>query len=480
MDKKRFWIPVLICVVALVLFSAAAAWNSGTNEYTMQVTLEGDREIFLEYGQPYEELGAKAAFFGTHLHKEPEVVDVETSGEVDTAKVGTYTVRYTALYGDYVGTAYRRIHVVDTQAPTITLVADPEHYTLPTETYKEEGYSASDGYDGDLTDQVKRTATKEAVTYTVKDASGNMTSVTRQIVYDDPIPPELKLKGKDFVVVNAGNDYKEPGYTATDNCDGDITGRVKISGSVNTFKPGKYTLTYTVKDSYDNAVSTTRTVFVKEREVNKVNNTSNAKKVIYLTFDDGPGSETPRLLDILKKYNVRATFFVVNTRYISTIKRAAAEGHTIAIHTTTHNFKEIYASEDAYFKDLYKMQDIIKKYTGKTSTLIRFPGGSSNTISSFNSGIMTRLTCEVEEKGFQYFDWNVDSDDAGRTRTSYGVYSNVVSGIGSKKQAVVLMHDIKSYTIDAIERIIVWGLDNGYTFLPLSADSPTFHHSVNN
>ena len=112
--------------------------------------------------------------------------------------------------------------------------------------------------------------------------------------------------------------------------------------------------------------------------------------------------------------------------------------------------------------------------------LMRFPGGSSNTISSFNPGIMTRLTKAVEEKGFRYFDWNVDSNDAGGARTASKVYSNVVSGIGDKKAAVVLMHDIKSYTIDAIEKIIVWGLDNGYTFLPLTADSPTCHHGVNN
>lgn len=467
-------------MVAATILVALAAWNCIDNEYTMQVTLNGEREIILEYGQTYEELGASATFFGTRLQQEPVDVEITVSNEVDTGIVGTYTIRYMAQHKGCVGTAYRRVHVVDTQAPTITLVSDPEHYTLPTETYAEEGFSAYDGYDGDITAQVKRNATKDAVTYTVKDSSGNMSSVTRQIVYDDPIPPELHLKGESFVVISAGDDYKEPGYAAADNCDGDITGRVTVSGSVNTFKTGKYTLTYSVKDSYENAVSTTRTVFVKEREVKKINNTDNPQKVIYLTFDDGPGEETPRLLDVLKKYNVQATFFVVNTKYISTIQRTAQEGHTVAIHTATHKFKEIYASEEAFFQDLYKMQEIIENHTGQSPMLMRFPGGSSNTISSFNPGIMTRLTKAVEEKGFQYFDWNVDSNDAGGARTASKVYSNVVSGIGDKKAAVVLMHDIKSYTIDAIEKIIVWGLDNGYTFLPLTADSPTCHHGVNN
>lgn len=480
MGSKRFWIILLICLAVSTILATTVTGVWYGNEHTLQVTLEGQQEIVLEYGQTYEEPGASATYFGGLLLNEPVAVEVTTSDTVDTATVGTYTLCYTAQYRGRERKAYRSVHVVDTQAPTITLVSDPEHYTFPNETYAEEGYTAFDDYDGDLTDRVERVETAEAVTYTVSDSSGNTVSVTRQIVYDDPVLPELNLQGESFVVISTGDDYKEPGYAATDNCDGDITDRVVVSGSVDTSKPGKYTLTYSVKDTYDNEVSDTRTVFVKERGVNKVNKPSDAQKVIYLTFDDGPGPETPRLLDILKKYNVQATFFVVNTRYISTIERTAREGHTVAIHTATHKFHEVYASEEAYFSDLYKMQDVIQNYTGQTPMLLRFPGGSSNTISRFNKGIMTKLTKSVEEKGFCYFDWNVDSDDAGRARSAEEVYSNVVSGIGQKKKSVVLMHDIKSYTIDAIEEIIVWGLDNGYTFLPLSADSPGCHHSVQN
>ena len=207
---------------------------------------------------------------------------------------------------------------------------------------------------------------------------------------------------------------------------------------------------------------------------------SNAEKIIYLTFDDGPGPETERLLDILKKYNVQATFFVVNTAYISTIQRAAQEGHTIAMHTMTHRFKEIYASEEAFFADLYGMQAVIQSYTGTAPMLMRFPGGSSNTISSFNEGIMTRLTQQVTEKGFVYFDWNVDSKDAGGASSPLEVFNNVTYSVSNKTESVVLMHDIKSYTVDAIEPIIVWALENGYTFLPLTETCPTCHHPVHN
>jgi peptidoglycan/xylan/chitin deacetylase (PgdA/CDA1 family) len=172
---------------------------------------------------------------------------------------------------------------------------------------------------------------------------------------------------------------------------------------------------------------------------------------------------------------------VTNTGRISIIQRAAEEGHAIGIHSASHSYSEIYANEEAYFADLYKMQDIIKKHTGQTITLLRFPGGSSNTTSCYyNKGIMTRLTKLVEEKGFTYFDWNVGSNDTGGASTAKQVYNNVVSGIGNKQNSVVLMHDIKSHSVDAVEAIIVWGLENGYTFRPLSPDSYTAHHGVAN
>lgn len=315
------------------------------------------------------------------------------------------------------------------------------------------------------------------------DSSGNCTTVTRPIVYNDPVPPVLVLNGDSEVSIGKGRQYREPGYTATDNCDGDITDRVIVTGSVDRTTPGNYTLTYTVKDSYENTVSVSRTVCVEKTPGDPIPAPEVIVpdgKVIYLTFDDGPGPRTPELLDILKKYNVKATFFVVNTGYIGTIKRAAEEGHSIAIHTKTHNFRKIYASENAYYEDLYAMQDIITAHTGKVTTLLRFPGGSSNTISRFNWGIMSRLTKSVVDNGFQYFDWNVDSNDAGGASTANEVFNNVINGVSKRQTSIVLQHDIKGFSIEAVERIICWGLENGYTFLPLDPTSPGCHHGVNN
>ena len=485
---KKTWVKVLLWIVALILvvFAAAAGLQFGlslVNEYTLSVTLNDAQEITLVYPEIYSEPGATALLKGTVFHKEAIPVDVKITSQPEEGQLGTFLVKYTATYKNVVETAYRRVHIVDTQSPVISLVADPQRYTLPTETYQEEGFTAVDDYDGDITDRVIRTETKEKVTYTVCDASGNYTTVERPIVYNDPIAPEITLKGEEIITITEGETYQEPGFTATDNCDGDLTDRVEVTGNVNRHLAGNYTVVYSVKDAYDNLTSVSRTVCVKPADGGKIPPPEvviPSGKVIYLTFDDGPGPDTPKLLDILKHYNIKATFFVVNTKYIDTIKRTAAEGHSLAIHTATHVFKDIYASEEAYFEDLYKMRGIIKDLTGVETTLLRFPGGSSNTVSNFNKGIMTRLTEAVVDKGFQYFDWNVDSKDAGGAKTAEQVVENVIGGIGDKKISIVLQHDIKDFSIDAVERIIVWGLNNGYTFLPLEPNSPGSHHGINN
>ena len=116
---------------------------------------------------------------------------------------------------------------------------------------------------------------------------------------------------------------------------------------------------------------------------------------------------------------------------------------------------------------------------GEYTTLFRFPGGSSNTVSNFNPGIMSRLTKTMTDMGYYYFDWNVTSGDAGETTDTDEVYWNVVNGCGSNVN-VVLQHDIKGFSVAAVERIIIWGLNNGYQFLPLEESSYGAHHGVNN
>lgn len=205
-------------------------------------------------------------------------------------------------------------------------------------------------------------------------------------------------------------------------------------------------------------------------------------KVIYLTFDDGPGPYTSALLDVLKRYNVKATFFVTGAwpDYYDMIGRAYDEGNSVGVHSFSHDYRKIYDSEEAFFDDFDAMEDIIKEQTGKKTKLLRFPGGSSNTVSSFNPGIMSALTAEVEDRGYTYVDWNVYSGDAGETTDTETIKQNVENGCLEHQSSIVLQHDIKDYSVSAVEDIIVWGLNNGYVFLPLDEDSPTAHHVINN
>lgn len=212
----------------------------------------------------------------------------------------------------------------------------------------------------------------------------------------------------------------------------------------------------------------------------------NAKGIIYLTFDDGPSSDiTPQILDILEQKKIKATFFVVNysNQNEELIKREANTGQTIGLHGYTHTYSEVYQSTDTCMENFKKIQEKVMQATGKKSNIIRFPGGSSNTVSKkYCEGVMTDLTQRVVNEGFKYFDWNVDSNDAGNAKTSEDVYNNVISGIKENRRNVVLMHDFtkNEKTVNALSSIIDYGLENGYVFRKITDETPMVTHSVNN
>ena len=475
--KKALWIIVSCVLIFLILIGFTAAPQLHDPNGDLLILVNGEKDIYIEYGDYFQDLGAVATYTD-EFDKTSVSVPVEVSGQVDTQKLGDYSIQYTAKAGDSIATAHRDVHVIDTVSPIITLVTNPDAYTLPNQPYQEEGFTATDNYDGDITARVERSEKDGVITYTVSDSSGNTHTVTRTIHYYDPTPPELQLLGNSTIVLMGGEEYKEPGFTASDDVDGDLTSAVSVSGNVDTRRSGVYILTYSVSDSFGNSISAERTIYVIPSSSESVEGNGG---YIYLTFDDGPSNHTSRLLDILAKYGVKATFFVVNTGNIDIISRAAAEGHTVAIHTTTHNFSQVYASDEAYMNDLLTMQEIIFQRTGQRPMMFRFPGGSSNTVSrTYNVGIMSRLTQNLQAMGFQYYDWNVDSRDAGGASTADEVFYNVVSGISKNQTSIVLQHDIYGFSVSAVEKIIAWGLANGYTFLPLTMGSPTSHHGVRN
>ena len=478
--RKRLKILAVVLLLALLGTAALLVWDSHSSY--IEFDAENFSNVTLEYGAEYQYPEVQAYYKTPILNAKGTPVEVTREGEVDLTHLGTYELTYSADYRGVTKTETLKIEIVDTVAPVITLVSDPEHFTSPIAAYEEEGFTAVDNYDGDITKKVVSKEENGVVTYTVADSSGNETTVTRTIVYKDVVPPKITLSGESRIYVELGGSFKEPGYKATDDCDGDITKKVTVKGKVDTNKKGEYTLEYTVEDSYGNKAKAKRTVLVYEKQ-SKVPTVNPGDKVVYLTFDDGPGAYTSKLLDILDKYGVKVTFFVTNqySSYQRMIAQEAKRGHTVAIHTYSHKYSEVYASVNAYFKDLQKMSDICEAQTGKKPTIIRFPGGTSNTISkNYCKGIMTQLKQEVEVRGYYYCDWNVDSNDAGGAKTASAVASNVISGIKDHKVSVVLQHDIYGYSVEAVEEIIIWGLANGYTFLPLEESSPMVHHRANN
>ena len=300
----------------------------------------------------------------------------------------------------------------DTESPVITLEYKSDYTVLPGAEYEEEGFSATDNRDGDLTDRVERTVMEDKICYKVSDRAGNITVRYRDIPFE-------------FGKGDSSEDFPD------------------------------------IKCSDPNAKG----------------------KVVYLTFDDGPGPYTEQLLDTLDRYGAKVTFFVTGAKpaYENMIQKEDAAGHSVGIHTLTHDFEKIYSSDKAFWKDISQMQEIVERQTGHKTNLMRFAGGSSNSISAnYTPGIMTLLTEQAPQKGFQYFDWNISSGDGGTEGSSRMVIENITSHLADVDPCVILCHDTKEYTVNAMKYLIPWLINNGYSLQPLQFDSMPAHHGVQN
>ncbi|MCC8181967.1 MAG: polysaccharide deacetylase [Clostridiales bacterium] len=209
--------------------------------------------------------------------------------------------------------------------------------------------------------------------------------------------------------------------------------------------------------------------------------------VIYLTFDDGPSSTiTAEILDVLEENCVQATFFIVDYSEdkLPLLERMIEDGDTVGIHAMDHDYEACYSSEDAYLDGVEELKEKLYQDTGYEAFCLRFPGGSSNTISvNYNEGIMTRLTQRVADLGMEYFDWNVDSEDAsGNGVPDSTLVTNVTSELKKGRDNIVLMHDAngKKTTVQALQSIINYGRENGYTFKAIDRSTTPVHHRVGN
>lgn len=192
-------------------------------------------------------------------------------------------------------------------------------------------------------------------------------------------------------------------------------------------------------------------------------------KVVYLTFDDGPSNLTIPVLDVLDRYGIKATFFVVgktSEEDKEALRQTVDRGHTLAVHTYTHQYEEIYASPEAYLSDFSRMRDLIYDTTGVEPSIYRYAGGSVN---SYNKKTARAITEEMNRRGYTYYDWNVDSGDAQHGATAESIYQNVISRTTKYEKAIVLMHNssVKKDTLDQLPRIIETLQAKGYRFAAL-------------
>lgn len=408
--------------------------------------------------------------------------EVEAQGTVDVSTVGTYSLVYQASRLPFSRTVEVTVDVVDRTAPVLEILGTnpvpgcPGH---PGAGYEDEGATASDNNDGDLTGSIQVDTRDDAIVYTVRDAAGNEATATRELTQDDSTPPLVELAGDVETRIYQGSSFTEPGHSATDNCAGDLTGSVAVSGSVDRSRVGVYTLTYSVTDETGNTGTATRTVQV-------VQPPSDGKTRVYLTFDDGPlAGSTDQFLDVLQKENVKATFFVTlghtGAAADKLLQREVNEGHQIALHTASHVYSDLYSSEDAYFADLVKVHDHVLEVTGVDARVVRFPGGSSNTISAnYSQGIMTRLAAALPERGYRYIDWNVDSGDGAGLTDHDALLENLKSETKAGRANVVLMHDTHPTSAAVLKKYIEWCRSQGYSFGVVDMAGPDVHHTISN
>ncbi|MBD5519664.1 MAG: polysaccharide deacetylase [Lachnospiraceae bacterium] len=213
------------------------------------------------------------------------------------------------------------------------------------------------------------------------------------------------------------------------------------------------------------------------------NSPEDGVRKVYLTFDDGPSSNTGRILDILAEYNVKATFFVIGKEeeeYQSLYKRIVDEGHTLGMHSYSHKYNEIYQSVDSYAQDMSKLQEFLYDTTGVWCRVCRFPGGSSNTTGMVD---MHELIDYLDEQDITYYDWNISSGDAsGGYISTDTILHNCLANLSKHREAIILMHDAsnKNTTVEALPTLIerIQAMDETI-IVPITEDTEPIQHISN-
>ena len=211
---------------------------------------------------------------------------------------------------------------------------------------------------------------------------------------------------------------------------------------------------------------------LSQEQIEKISKiyTANDGKRVFLTFDDGPSKTvTPLILDLLKKENIKATFFVLGynaERNPEILKRVYAEGHYIANHGYSHKYNEIYNSVDTVIYEYNKTEQCIKNALDNqnyNSRVFRFPGGS---VGGKYNQIKQEAKEVLKQNNVAFLDWNALSNDSAGAHTKEDIMDNITKTVGEKNNVVILMHDAsdKILTYETLQDVINFLKNKGYMF----------------
>lgn len=202
------------------------------------------------------------------------------------------------------------------------------------------------------------------------------------------------------------------------------------------------------------------------------------KKIIYLTFDDGPSYKiTNKVLDVLEENEVKATFFLIGSQIKDkedVVKRIYNEGHSIGLHTYTHNFRKIYCNEDKFIQEMMVCRSEIREVIGIAPNIIRFPGGSYKHLSK-------SYLKKLHDNNFRVYDWNLDNCDGLNPEIQpYNLYVKAIKGSDKLDNIILLLHctDMNKNTYKALPKIIKYYQSEGYEFKSITDETAELYFPI--
>ncbi|MDN4526763.1 polysaccharide deacetylase family protein [Fictibacillus fluitans] len=183
-------------------------------------------------------------------------------------------------------------------------------------------------------------------------------------------------------------------------------------------------------------------------------------KTVFLTFDDGPSRTSDGIMDVLNKYQVKATFFMLEPnmlRFQDQVKRMDREGHSLGLHGVSHDAKKIYRSKETVVQEMDQANRALQKITGKRTALIRTPYGSA-------PYMKPEYQRAVKEKGYELWDWTIDSMDWSYRSPQYVANSiSQLKKMGSRSEPIVILMHERQETLESLPRLLDYLKSNGYT-----------------